>query len=172
MYGRFVANLILGAVVSSPTSADTIRLQCSETLYDKAQNKPYDVPQAFILKDFSTLRWDNKKVDLPVVATTPEAVEAIGKATAYMPLPAQIDQCVSAELADRPTERDNNRTANKYLVSDCAKAAKMSDQEIPIDVNIIISRMTGELVIWRRQDDNSQHDTRNDGSCRVFKPLF
>jgi hypothetical protein len=63
---RFVANLILGVIVSSPSWADTIRLRCSETLYDKTQNKPYDIPQVFILQDFSTLRWDNKKVDLSV----------------------------------------------------------------------------------------------------------
>jgi hypothetical protein len=43
---RFVANLIL----SSPTWADTIRLHCSETLYDKALSKPYDVPEVFILR--------------------------------------------------------------------------------------------------------------------------
>ena len=95
---RFVGNLILGVIVSSPTWADTIRLHCSEILYDKTLNKPYDVPQVFILQDFNTLRWDNKKVDLSVVTTTPEAIEATGKATAYMPLPTQIDQCVNAEL--------------------------------------------------------------------------
>jgi hypothetical protein len=108
MWVRFVANLILDIAVSSPIWADTIRLHCSETLYNKALNKPYDVPQVFILQDFSTLRWDNKKVDLSVATTTPEAIEATGKATAYMPLPTQIDQCVNAELATRPTERDAN----------------------------------------------------------------
>ena len=106
MYVRFVTIFILGIIVSSPTWSDTIRLHCSETLYDKTQNKPYDIPQVFILQDFSRLRWDNKKVDLSVVTTTPETIEATGKATAYMPLPAQIDQCVNAELANHPTERD------------------------------------------------------------------
>jgi hypothetical protein len=57
---------------------------CSETLYDKTLNKPYEVPQVFILQDFSVLRWDNKKVDLSVVTSTPEAIEATGKATAYI----------------------------------------------------------------------------------------
>jgi len=60
-----------------------------------------------------------------------------------MPLPAEIDQCVNAELANRPTERDANGTANKYLVSDCVKGAKVSDQEVPIEVNVTISRITG-----------------------------
>jgi hypothetical protein len=172
MYVRFVANLLLGTIVSSPTWADTIRLHCSETLYDKTQNKPYDVPQVFLLQDFSTLRWDNKKVDLSVVTTTPEAIEANGKATAFMPLPAEIDKCVNAGLADRPSARDANGTINKYLVSDCVRGAKVSNEEVPIDVNVTISRLTGELTIQRRQDNNSQHDTRHDGSCKVFKPLF
>jgi hypothetical protein len=76
-----------------------------------------------------------------------------------MPLPTQIDQCLNVELAKRPTERDANGTVNKYLVSDCVKGAKMSDQEVPIEVSVTISRMTGELTIQRRQDNNSQHDT-------------
>jgi hypothetical protein len=169
---RFVANLILGIIVPSPTWADTIRLHCSETLYDKTQNKPYDIPQVFILQDFSTLRWDNKKVDLSVVTTTPESIEATGKAMAYMPLPTQIDQCVKTEVANRPTELDANGMVNKYLVSDCVKSADVSGNEIPIDGSVTISRITGELAIQRRQDNNSQHDTRHDGSCKVFKPLF
>jgi hypothetical protein len=169
---RFATILIPGIIVFSPTWADTIRLHCSETLYDKTLNKPYDIPQVFILQDFNTLRWDNKKVDLSVVTTTPEAIEATGTATAYMPLPSQIDQCVNAELANRPNERDANGAVNQYLVSDCVKGASASDHEVPIDVRVTISRMTGELTIQRRQDDNSQHDTRHDGSCKVFKPLF
>jgi hypothetical protein len=172
MWVRFFAIFILDIIVSSPTWADTIRLHCSETLYDKTSSKPYDIPQVFLLQDFSTLRWDNKKVDLSVVTTTPEAIEATGKATAYMPLPVQIDQCVNAELASRPTERDANGTANKYLVSDCVKRANMSSSEVPIDVSVTISRLTGELSIQRRQDNNIQHDTQHDGSCKVFKPLF
>jgi len=172
MFVRFVANLILGIIVSSPTWADTIRLHCSETLYDKALSKPYDIPQVFILQDFSTLRWDNKKVDLSVVTTTPETIEATGKATARMPLPTQIDQCVNAELANRLTDRDANGTANKYLVSDCAKKTDVSGNEVPIDVSVTINRLTAELIIQRRQDKNTQHDTLHDGSCKVFKPLF
>jgi hypothetical protein len=39
-------------------------------------------------------------------------------------------------------------------------------------VSVTISRITGEPTIQRRQDNNSQHDTRDDGSCTVFKPLF
>jgi hypothetical protein len=169
---RCVVGLILGIIASTASWADTIRLHCSETLYDKTQNKPYDVPQLFILQDFSTLRWDNKKVDLSVVTTTLEAIEAIGKTTANMPRPTQIDQCVSAELANRPTERDANGTVNKYLVVDCEKRAEMSGDEVPIDVSVTISRITGELTIRRGQDNNSQHDTLHDGSCKVFKPLF
>jgi hypothetical protein len=70
---------------------------------------------AAILQDFDTLRWDNKQVDLSVVATAPEAIEATGKATAYKPLPTKIDQCVNSELASRPTERDANGAVNKIL---------------------------------------------------------
>jgi hypothetical protein len=169
---RFVTNLTLGIILSSPGWADTIRLHCSETMYDKNMNKPYEIPQVFILRDFSVLHWDNKNVDLSVVTNTPEAIEAAGKATAYMPLPFQIDQCVNLELANRPTARDANGTVNEYLVSDCVKGAKVSEQEVPIDVSVTISRMTGELTIQRRQDNNSQHDTLHDGSCKVFKPLF
>jgi hypothetical protein len=169
---RFVVNLILGMILSSPTWAETTRLHCSETFYDKAQNKPYDIPQVFILQDFSTLRWDNKKSDFLTLTVTPEAMEATGKMTAYMPLPTEIDHCVNAELANHPTDRDANGTANKYVVSDCVKTAKVSDNEVPIDVTVTISRLTGELTIQRRQDNNSQHDTRHDGWCKVFKPLF
>lgn len=172
MYVRFVTILIISIGISSPTWADTVRLHCSETLYDKSQNKPYDIPQVFILQDFSTLRWDNKKIDLSVVTTTSEAVEATGKATAYMPLPSEIDQCINAELTKRPSERDANGTVNKYLMADCVKGAKVSNQEVPIDVDVTISRLTGELAIQRRQDNNGQHDTRHEGSCKVFKPLF
>jgi hypothetical protein len=123
---RLVANLTLGIILSSPTWADTIRLHCSEALYDKTLNKPYEVPQVFILQDFSVLRWDNKKVDLSVVTSTPEAIEATGKATAYiyMPLPSQLDQCVNLELANHPTERDANGTVNKYL---CLGLCKTSE---------------------------------------------
>src|SRR5262249_23669209 len=133
MYIRLVANLILGLIVSSPTWADTIRLHCSETRYDKSEHKPQPIPQVFILQDFSTLHWDNKKVDLSVITTTPEAIEATGKATAYMPLPDQIDQCVNAELATRPTERDTNGTVNRYLALSCAQRVDMSSNEVPID---------------------------------------
>jgi hypothetical protein len=169
---RLIANLIVGMVVCSPAWADTIRLHCSETLYDKTEHKPYDVPQVFILQDFSTLRWDNKKVDLSVVTSTADSIEATGKTTARMPLPGQIDQCVDAELAKRPTDRDANRTVNKYLVSDYSKRVDVSGDEVPVDVSVTISRITGELAIQRRQDANSQHDTLHDGSCKVFKPLF
>jgi hypothetical protein len=85
-------------------------------------------------------------VDLSVVTATPEAIEATGKATAYMPLPSQIDQCVT-ELANRPTERDENGTVNKYLVLDCVKKASVSSNEVPIDVRVTISRLTGVLTI-------------------------
>jgi hypothetical protein len=172
MFAIVVANLILGITISSPAWAETVRLHCSETLYDKTLNKPYPVPQVFILQDFTVLRWDNKKVDLSVVTTTPDAIEATGKATAHMPLPTQIDQCVNAELTNRPNEREANGTANRYLVAYCAKRTEVSGDEVPVDVRVTISRITGELTIQRRQDDNSQHDTRDDGSCTVFKPLF
>jgi hypothetical protein len=75
-----------------------------------------------------------------------------------------IDQCVNAEHADG--------IVNKYLVSDCVKRASLSGNEVPIDVSVTISRLTGELTMQRRQDNNTQHDTLHDGSCKVFKPLF
>jgi hypothetical protein len=56
---------------------------------------------------FGKLRfvWDNKKVDLSLVTNTPATLEATGRAWSFMPLPAQIDQCVNAALADHPNER-------------------------------------------------------------------
>ena len=140
-------------------------------MYDKSEPKSYPVPQVFILQDYNTLRWENKKVDLSPVTNSPEAIAASGKTTAYMPLPTQIDQCVNAELANDPTQRGANGTV-KYLALRCAQSAEMSGNEVPTDVSVTISRMTGELTIRRRQDGNSQHDTLHDGSCIVFKPLF
>ena len=104
-----------------------------------------------------------------MVTSTPEASEATGKATAYMPLPTQIDQCVNAELANRPTERNANGTVNRYLALDCAQRVDLSGNEAPIDVSVTISRMTGELTIRRRQDSNSQHDTTVHVRCSSIR---
>jgi hypothetical protein len=52
------------------------------------------------------------------------------------------------------------------------KKADVSGNEVPIDVSVTISRITGELTIQRRRDNNSQHDTRNGSLCTVFKSLF
>ena len=169
MSARFVATLILGvaSVVSSPTRADTT-LQCSETLYDKTGNKPYDVPQYFILQDGgkTILRWDNKKVDLSLVTNTPATIEATGKTTELMPLPSQIDQCINAELANNPKMREANDEINIFAVLECITKADVSDNEIPIDVTVTIDRLTGYLTIHRRQDNNSQHNTLHFGSCK------
>jgi hypothetical protein len=175
---RFVATLILGvvSVVSSPTRADTT-LQCSETLYDKTGNNPYKVPQYFILQDSgisrkATLRWDNKKMDLSLVRNTLATIEASGKTTAHMPLPIQIDQCVNADVANNPKLRERNGKINMFTILECTTSAEWSDNEVPIDVSVTINRLTGELKIRRRQDNNSQHDTEHFGSCKAAKPLF
>ena len=47
MHVRIATILMLGLIVS-PTWADTVSLHCSETLYDKTQNKPYDIPRFYI----------------------------------------------------------------------------------------------------------------------------
>jgi hypothetical protein len=174
MSAGFLATLFLA--VSSLARADTT-LQCSETLYDKTENKPYDVPQYFILQDSSifskaTLRWDNKKVDLSLVTNTPATIEATGKTTGYMPLPPQIDQCVNVELANNPKLREANGEINMFAVLECVTKADVSNNEIPIDVSVTIDRLTGFLTIHRRQDNNSQHDTEHFGSCKATKPLF
>ena len=96
---RFVAILgLIVSVISSAAWADTT-LQCTETLYDKTGNNPYDIPHYFILQDGDIFRkailvWDNEKVDLTVVTNTPATIEATGKAKAHMPRPVEIDQCV------------------------------------------------------------------------------
>src|SRR5262245_24207047 len=109
---RFVAILVVIAfVISTAAWADTT-LQCTETWYDKWK-QPYDVTQYFILQDGgffrkATLHWDNQKIDLSVVTNTPATIEATGKATERMPLPAQIDQCVNAVVGERPELRKTN----------------------------------------------------------------
>jgi hypothetical protein len=178
MFVRCAATLIPGvvSVASSPTRADTT-LQCSETMYDKTGNNPYQVNQYFILQDGgifrkATLRWDNKKTDLSLVRNTPAIIEAVGKATEYMPLPAQIDQCVTTEIAKHPELRDAYGTVNLFSWLECVGSSDVSDHEIPIDVNVTINRVTGDLKIRRRQDSNDQHDTEHYGSCKATKPLF
>ena len=174
---RFVAILVvIVSVVSSPVQADTT-LQCLETFYDKIGNNPYEVPQFFILEDGSffrkaILRWDNKKVELTVVTNTSATLEAAGKATAYMPLPAQIDQCVSADVANNPKLREANGEINMFTILECTTKAEVSDTEIPIDVSVTINRVTGNLKIERRQDNISQHNTHQLGSCKAAKPKF
>jgi hypothetical protein len=178
MSARFAATLILGVVsiVSSPTRAGTT-LECSETLYDKTGNNPYQAPHYFVLQDGgifrkATLHWDNKKVDLSLVTNTPATIEATGKATEYMPLPAQIDQCVTTEIPKHPEFQDCYGTVNIFSWLECIWSSDVSDHEIPIDVNVTINRVTGELKIRRRQDNNEQHDTEHYGSCKATKPLF
>jgi hypothetical protein len=80
-------------------------LQCSEIVNGKTGK--YEVPQYFVLQDGS-LRWDNKKADLSLVTNTPATIEATGKVTEHMPLPAQIDQCVKAAVANNPTLLERN----------------------------------------------------------------
>jgi hypothetical protein len=172
---RFAAILILGvaSIAASPTRADTM-LQCSEARYDKTGNGPYEVPQYCILQDSkATLRWDNKKVDLSIVTNTPVTIEATGKATEHMPLPAQIDQCVKTENAKYRAELRDAPYCKPNLVSwlICCDS-DLSDREIPIDVNVTINRVTGGLTIRRRQDNNNQHDTEHYGSCKATRPLF
>ena len=100
-----LALFVIVSIVSSAAWADTT-LQCTETLYDKTGNNPYDIPHYFILQDGDIFRkailhWDNKKVDLTVVTNTPATLKATGKSMAYMPLPGQIDQCVNGRLVAR-----------------------------------------------------------------------
>jgi len=100
-----LALFVIVSIVSSAAWADTT-LQCSETLYDKTGNNPYEVSQYFVLQDGDIFRkailhWDNKKVDLTVVTNTPATLKATGKSMAYMPLPGQIDQCVNGRLVAR-----------------------------------------------------------------------
>jgi hypothetical protein len=116
--------------------------------------------------------WDNKKVDLSLVTNTPATIEAAGKTAAYMPLPAQIDQCVNAAVANNPKLREANGEINMFTILECVTGADWSDNEVPINVSVTINRVTGELTIDRRQDSNSQHDTRHFGSCKATKPLF
>jgi hypothetical protein len=169
---RFVAILgLIVSVISSAAWADTT-LQCTETLYDKTGNNPYDIPHYFILQDGDIFRkailvWDNEKVDLTVVTNTPATIEATGKAKAHMPRPVEIDQCVKDELANRPDLREANGTVNLFLVLHCETRAGMSDTEIPIDVSVTINHVTGQLEIERRQDNNSQHNTHQIGSCKA-----
>jgi hypothetical protein len=89
-----------------------------------------------------------------------------------MPLPAQIDQCLNKLLAVRPDLRAADGTVNPFAVLECVWRSDDSDHLIPIDVNVIINRVTGDLRIHRRQDGNNQHDTENYGTCKVLKPLF
>ena len=168
--------VVIAVVVSSPTRADTT-LQCSETLYDKIGNHSYKALQYFILQDGSvfrqaTLFWDNTKKDLSLVTNTPATLEATGRAWAFMPLPAQIEQCVNAALADRPNEREANGTVNHFRILECVSRADVSDTEVETDVSVTINRITGDLKILRQQDNNSQHDTEQFGSCKVATPLF
>jgi hypothetical protein len=154
---RFVTILsVIVSVISSAAWADTT-LECSETLYDNTGNNPYKVPQYFVLQDGgffrkAILHWDNKKLDLSLVTNTPVIIEATGKATAYMPLPVQIDQCVEADVANNPKLRDAKGEINIFTVLDCTTSAEVSDTEIPIDVSVTINRVTGQLEIERRQD--------------------
>jgi hypothetical protein len=178
MFVRFGATLILGvvSVASSPTYADTT-LQCSETIYDKTGNNPYDITHYFILQDGgifkkAILRWDNKKLDLSLVTNTPASIEATGKTAAQMPLPTQIDQCVNTVVSERPELREANGEINMFTVLHCVYRADQSDNEVPIDVTVTINRVTGHLRIHRRQDNNSQHDFEDFGSCKATKPLF
>ena len=171
---RFGAILgVIVSVISSAAWADTT-LQCSETHYDKTGNGPFEVPQYFILQDSkATLRWDNKKVDLSLVTNTPVTIEATGKATEYMPLPAQIDQCVKkAENANHPQMRDAPYCKPNLVIFLICCNSDVSDHEISIDVNVTINRVTGDLKIRRRQDNNQLHDTERYGSCKATKPLF
>ena len=171
---RFVAILgLIVSVVSSAAWAD-VTLQCAETRYDKTGNNPHEVPQYFVLQDGgsfrkATLRWDSKKVDLPLVTNIPTTIEAVGKATDWMPLPTQIDPCLTTEIANHP---EMERAANIFAWLLCVDRADMSDHEIPIDVTVTINRVTGDLKIRRRQDNNDQHDTEHYGSCKATKPLF
>jgi hypothetical protein len=125
------------SVVSSSARADTT-LQCSETSYDKTGNNPYEVPQYFISQDGgifqkATLRRDNKKADLSLVTNTPATIEATGKTTAYMPLPARIDQCENAVVANRPELRETNGEINVFAVLHCAYRPDQSANDVPIE---------------------------------------
>jgi hypothetical protein len=174
---RFVAILgVIVSVVSSAAWADA-RLQCLEDHYDKDGNHRDVVPQYFILQDGgifrkATLRWDNKKVDLSLVTNTPTTIEATGKATEYMPPPAQIDQCITKDMLTHPPDdlRDEDHWAKFikfYHWTECVDSANVSDHEIPIEVNVTINRVTGNLTIRRRQDNNDWHDTEYIGSCKT-----
>ena len=118
---RFVTILsVIVSVISSAAWADTT-LECSETLYDNTGNNPYKVPQYFVLQDGgffrkAILHWDNKKLDLSLVTNTPVIIEATGKATAYMPMPAEIDQCVEAAVPINPKLRETNGEINMFTV--------------------------------------------------------
>jgi hypothetical protein len=90
-----------------------------------------------------------------------------------MPLPAQIDQCVNAYVPNNPKLRDANGEINIFTVLECTTKAEVSDTEIPIDVSVTINRITGMILeIERRQDNNSQHNTHQLGSCKATKPVF
>jgi hypothetical protein len=75
-------------------------------------------------------------------------------------------------VADRPELRETNGEINVYAVLHCVYRADLSDKEVPIDVTVTINRVTGHLTIHRRQDNNSQHDFEDFGSCKATKPLF
>jgi nitrate reductase alpha subunit len=168
--------LVVTFSVSSSALADTI-FQCSETWYEKNGSNPYDVPHFFIFENkgflsSAKLRWENKKIDLSVTTDSSVTIEAVAKTTAHMPLPDQIDRCVNDDVAARPELRHVNGTVNIFTVLGCTTRAETSDQEVPIDIVVTINRVTAELSILRRQDNSSQHDTKNYGSCKVSKPVL
>jgi len=71
------------------------------------------------------LHWDNKKVDLSLVTNTTATIEATGKATAYMPMPAEIDQCVEAAVPINPKLRETNGEINMFTVLECTTKAEV-----------------------------------------------
>ena len=167
---------ILFAPSITKAADNVITLQCTETLYDKTGNNPYDVPQYFVLKSGiqgSSLRWDNNRdVELHVVKETTTLLEADGKTKEYMPVPQQIDKCIATEIATKPGVRNADGTINFFTVLDCVWGSDHSDREVPVSVQIKIDRMTGSLTITRRQDDNPNHDTQHLGACKTVKPQF
>jgi hypothetical protein len=175
-----VVALMLAGIAWQLSMAGSTTLKCSETLYDKSGNNPFDVPAYFIVEHKSLFRnakllWENfnplEHVDFSVITDSDLTIEAIGKSIAYMPLPAQIDSCIEDEIRN-PEMRDTNGAVNTFAVLACVTKADTSSREVPINLRLTINRLTGEMTIRRSQDENTHHDTENYGKCAVSKPVL
>lgn len=107
------------------------------------------------------LIWNDRDVGLEIKGASRDLIVGEVASTDYMPDRDQIDQCMSAEVAQHPTF-DLNGVRGR-----CQDRAALSAHKVAIKLVVVINPATGDFTVARKQSKRiARYNTEVRGSCR------